>query len=569
MTKKKNKEKRSSAKTEIINTQNELKIILRKRKTKAPGFDKLFQYLDDAELRSYKQWDSKMRSQYGNVYESIACLLVHPIKNKSIADADYWYVDIMMALAFEILSVHIGSNIDEYMDDLIAAALDPRKTDITELSDPESSNCLYILSRENKKIWYDAIYPANMINFLFHTKEGAGASIAKKSVFTIITRMLCNTSHVSIMAKITIEAFKAVVQKLCAKLVEAQSNITSDEKVAKIIKDLNPSILSQSEIIASDEIITHDISSFLCLEPSDMYRIYEEQMDKQLLSIPETLIFGIASLALGISTKSVFHYMSLRLSCCIIALQPELIYGVPNKEDALPPIAFRTLVSVSMIEAQVQQQIATRYAAIANLDAQAEQKLARAKAESEQAEQIQRNAKKKIDGARREAEALKAKIAKLETALRDSEAKVETLTDILVQQDSEAEGGKDESEANAKIQDNPAAEHIAFPVRVAKGFKVMVYGGHTTWAGPMSQRFPDVTFRYGRNLYNYDGIKLQDLIIFQTNANSHGASIPVKNEAQKASVPILYFATAGVDTCSRQLYEILQENNALLQGEGS
>lgn len=560
MTKKKNKEKRSSAKTEIINTQNELKMILRKRKTKAPGFDELFQYLDDAELRSYKQWDSKMRSQYGNVYESIACLLVHPIKNKSIADADYWYVDIMMALAFEILSVHIGSNIGEYMDDLIAAALDPRKTDITELSDPESSNCLYILSRENKKIWYDAIYPANMINFLFHTKEGAGASIAKKSVFTIITRMLCNTSHVSIMAKITIEAFKAVVQKLCAKLVEAQSNITSDEKVAKIIKDLNPSILSQSEIIASDEIIAHDISSFLCLEPSDMYRIYEEQMDKQLLSIPETLIFGIASSALGISTKSVFHYMTLRLSSCIIALQPELIYGVPNKENALPPIAFRTLVSVSMIETQVQQQIATRYAAIVNLDVQAEQKLARAKAESEQAEQIQKNANKEIAGARREAEALKAKIAKLEIALRDSEAKEETLTDILVQQDSEAD---------AEIQENPAAEPIAFPVRIAKGFKVMVYGGHTTWAGPMSQRFPDVTFRYGRNLYNYDGIKLQDLIIFQTNANSHGASIPVKNEAQKASVPILYFATAGVDTCSRQLYEILQENNALLQGEGS
>lgn len=569
MSKKKGKEKRSSAKIEVMNTQNELKMILRKKNIKAPSFDVLFQYLADSEQRSYKQWDNRMRSQYGNTYDSIAYLLVHPINNKSIADADYWYTDIMRVLSFEILCADICSNIDEHIDTLVAAALDPHKINFSELSDPEESSCLHIPSRKNKKIWYDAVFPANMINYLFHTKESSGTSVTKNSVFTIITRMICSSSHISLMAKITIEAFKAVVQKLCARLSTAQMDISSDEKVAKIIEELKHNMFAPSEAISTEAIITHDVSGFLCLEPAEMYQVYEKQIDSELLSLPETLIFGIASSTLGISPKSVFHYMTLRLSSCIIALRPEIIYGVPNEENALPPIGFRTLISVAMIEAHVQQQIANRFSAITNLDTQAEQKLARAKKITEQAEQVRKSAEKEIGGARREAAELKEKIAKLEAALQDSESKIETLTDILVQRDSEADSAADNSEANSESQDNSAAESIAFPVRTVKGFKVMVYGGHATWAGPMSQRFPDVTFRYGRSTYNYDGIKTQNLIIFQTNAISHGASIPVKNEAQKAAIPILNFATAGVDTCSRQLYEILEEYNALLQGEGS
>ena len=564
------KRKRGEAEFEIQNTLTELQTIQKQANPKAPDFKPLFEVLNISEKLKYDKWENNMRSTYHSTYDMLAYMLVQPLNSRAIGNADYWYSTVMRALSFEVLCADICSNIDDYIDELVAAALDPQKKTIPKLSDPQYAYPYEPCRKNNDVIWYDMVFPDNMINYLFHTAEAEGLAVTEPSVNTIITQKLCNSSRLPAIAQITIEAYKAVTEKLC-KSVDGATSLGN-----KVFDSMQlQGNIDKPAITPLDKakMIPHGIVWFLEQSADKMLKTYKSAMPQDLLTEPETLIFGIASEAFGISSRSVLHYMMLRLSDCIISEKPEILYGVVNERDALPPIALRTLTSISIIQSKVEKQIAYRYSKIENLELQAEQKLTKANSEMKLAEQHQRNAEKEIIKAERETAALNAKIANLEAKLKDREAEIDSLTDALAKLDSEAvceaATSAEPGEAQTESEDNLAAEPLDYPVRTVRGFKVMVYGGHETWAGPMSQRFPDVTFRYGRGSYTCDGIRTQTLIIFQTNAISHGASIPVKNEAQRASVPILNFLTAGVDTCSRQLYDILKKNHALLKEEGN
>lgn len=93
--------------------------------------------------------------------------------------------------------------------------------------------------------------------------------------------------------------------------------------------------------------------------------------------------------------------------------------------------------------------------------------------------------------------------------------------------------------------------NIAFPYRTDR--RIVVFGGHDSWAREMKPRFPDVRFIDREMQPNSDMIRRADVVWIQANALAHKHFYRIIDEVRKNGIPLRYFTYAGVNKCSEHL----------------
>lgn len=91
---------------------------------------------------------------------------------------------------------------------------------------------------------------------------------------------------------------------------------------------------------------------------------------------------------------------------------------------------------------------------------------------------------------------------------------------------------------NLYFDETPAPD-ISFPYNTKR--KIVVFGGHETWAKEMKPKLPNVRFIDREMVPNVDIIRRADTIWIQTNAIAHPFYYKITDEARKYGIPVRYF----------------------------
>lgn len=83
--------------------------------------------------------------------------------------------------------------------------------------------------------------------------------------------------------------------------------------------------------------------------------------------------------------------------------------------------------------------------------------------------------------------------------------------------------------------------------------RIVVFGGHDSWAKEIKPRLPNVRFIDRTMLPNAQLIRQADTIWIQTNALSHAFFYKIITEARKYEIPVRYFSFASAEKCAEQL----------------
>lgn len=94
---------------------------------------------------------------------------------------------------------------------------------------------------------------------------------------------------------------------------------------------------------------------------------------------------------------------------------------------------------------------------------------------------------------------------------------------------------------------------IAFPYHNFQ--RIVVFGGHDSWAREIKPRLPDVRFIDKDMVPNSDLIRRADIVWIQANAISHAFYYKILDETRKHSIPVRYFSYASALKCAEQLAE--------------
>lgn len=111
-------------------------------------------------------------------------------------------------------------------------------------------------------------------------------------------------------------------------------------------------------------------------------------------------------------------------------------------------------------------------------------------------------------------------------------------------------------------QENTAEQptgKVEFPY-TAKS-RIVVFGGHDSWAKEIKPRLPNVRFIDRTMLPNAQLIRQADTIWIQTNALSHAYFYRIITEARKYNIPVRYFSFASAEKCAEQLAFVDIESN--------
>ena len=95
------------------------------------------------------------------------------------------------------------------------------------------------------------------------------------------------------------------------------------------------------------------------------------------------------------------------------------------------------------------------------------------------------------------------------------------------------------------------SKDVSFPYSSAS--RIVVFGGHESWAREIRQKLPTVRFVDRTAAPNANMIRNADIIWIQTNALSHPRFYKIVDKAKKYSVPIRYFSFASPIKCAEQL----------------
>ena len=99
--------------------------------------------------------------------------------------------------------------------------------------------------------------------------------------------------------------------------------------------------------------------------------------------------------------------------------------------------------------------------------------------------------------------------------------------------------------------ENAASDQIDFPYTSEN--RIVVFGGHESWAREIKPKLPDVRFVDREVVPNPNLIRNSDVIWIQTNALCHPHFYKIVDEAKKYNIPIRYFSYASPIKCAEQL----------------
>lgn len=139
----------------------------------------------------------------------------------------------------------------------------------------------------------------------------------------------------------------------------------------------------------------------------------------------------------------------------------------------------------------------------------------------------------------REVLAEKQRYAKLEEDRENDRQELADLRELLFHQDQEV------------YQTDSEAADIVFPYHTER--RIVVFGGHDSWAKEIKPKLPDVRFIDRTMQPNADLIRNADVIWIQHNAISHKYYYKIVNEARQYHIPVRYFAYASAIKCAEQI----------------
>lgn len=99
--------------------------------------------------------------------------------------------------------------------------------------------------------------------------------------------------------------------------------------------------------------------------------------------------------------------------------------------------------------------------------------------------------------------------------------------------------------------DNEPDGQIAFPFQTQN--RIVVFGGHESWAREIRPKLPNVRFVDRTMLPNAEMIRRADVIWIQTNAMCHSYYYKIIDEVRKYNVRVRYFSYASAQKCAEQI----------------
>lgn len=139
----------------------------------------------------------------------------------------------------------------------------------------------------------------------------------------------------------------------------------------------------------------------------------------------------------------------------------------------------------------------------------------------------------------REARDARKKLESVETASREDRQELADLRELVFHQQEDT------------YFSEPVETSIAFPYSPAQ--RIVVFGGHESWAREIKQKLPGVRFIDRTMIPNAELIRHADVIWLQTNALAHAYFYKIIDEARKHHIPVRYFSYASATKCAEQL----------------
>ena len=112
---------------------------------------------------------------------------------------------------------------------------------------------------------------------------------------------------------------------------------------------------------------------------------------------------------------------------------------------------------------------------------------------------------------------------------------------------------EEESQMVRLIDPRSSLTDIVFPYHNIQ--RIVVFGGHDSWAREIKPRLPDVRFVDKDMVPNAELIRRAEIVWIQANAISHAYYYKILDETRKHSIPVRFFSYASALKCAEQLAE--------------
>lgn len=166
---------------------------------------------------------------------------------------------------------------------------------------------------------------------------------------------------------------------------------------------------------------------------------------------------------------------------------------------------------------------------------------------------------KEIAALRKENEQLKSSLYYTGSELRSLKKKQESADERITQERQELADLRELvfHQQEGTYQDEKQTTDITFPCRTTQ--RIVVFGGHDSWAREIKPKLPDVRFVDRTVQPNASLIRNADVVWIQPNALSHAAFYKVIDEVRKYNVPVRYFSYASAIKCAEQIVKLDQD----------
>ncbi len=176
---------------------------------------------------------------------------------------------------------------------------------------------------------------------------------------------------------------------------------------------------------------------------------------------------------------------------------------------------------------------------------------ANAQDEGESSEEL----KAVVAALRQENEQLRSSLHHTGSELRDMKKKQEAANEKITLERQELADLRELvfHQQEGTYQEETQAVDIIFPCHTTQ--RIVVFGGHDSWAREIKPKLPDVRFVDRTVLPNANMIRNADVVWIQTNALSHAYYYKIIDEVRRYNIPIRYFSYASAGKCAEQIVE--------------